>query len=102
MGPSSYRLGGLGLVLYKTKVRLLTVLLAHCLASIRWEWVSELRHVGSVFQVTTDTQYEGASTLTLFLSHRLHLLCKHGDSHAGSRPAHLDDGDHVFPKVAAG
>lgn len=57
---------------------------------------------GSVFEVITDTYYEGRRTLTLFLLCRLHLLCKHGDSHAGARPAHLDDGDHVFPKVAAG
>uniref|UniRef100_A0A8D2AMW0 Solute carrier family 18 member A2 n=1 Tax=Sciurus vulgaris TaxID=55149 RepID=A0A8D2AMW0_SCIVU len=33
---------------------------------------------------------------------RLHLLRQHGDRHAGAGPAHLDDGDHVFPKVAAG
>nr|XP_027785789.1 synaptic vesicular amine transporter isoform X2 [Marmota flaviventris] len=33
---------------------------------------------------------------------RLHLLRQHGDRHAGASPAHLDDGDYVFPKVAAG
>ncbi|XP_013371300.1 PREDICTED: synaptic vesicular amine transporter isoform X2 [Chinchilla lanigera] len=33
---------------------------------------------------------------------RLHLLCEHGDRHAGASLAHLDDGDHVFPEVATG
>lgn len=42
------------------------------------------------------------STLTLLLPFRVHLLCEHGDRHAGAGPAHLDDGDHVLPKVAAG
>lgn len=45
---------------------------------------------------------EEAKTLTSFLPSRLDLLCKHGDRHAGASLANLDDGDHVFPEVAAG